>query len=116
MNDFYQINGFQVKNNQDVLLQLGLAGIDSEVYLSYLVLDGSLVRLSPDNSLHMDSYLQAKAKLVELFARQETLTLGEFRDLLGSGRKQVQALLELFDSCKYTRRVDDSRVAWQLPD
>jgi selenocysteine-specific elongation factor len=43
------------------------------------------------------------------------LTLGEFRDLIGSARKQTQAILELFDSLKYTMRKGDERVAWQLP-
>jgi selenocysteine-specific elongation factor len=116
LDDYFRSSGFQVKNNQDVLIQLGLEGIDSETYLSYLVLEGLLVRLNQENSLHMESYRRAEKKLVEIFSQQETLTLAEFRDALGSGRKQVQALLELFDSYKYTRRVEDKRVAWQLPD
>ncbi|MBN2428388.1 MAG: SelB C-terminal domain-containing protein [Deltaproteobacteria bacterium] len=45
----------------------------------------------------------------------ETLTLAEFRDKFGSARKQTQALLEHFDSLKYTMRRGDARVAWKLP-
>ncbi len=112
---YFRTSGFQVKNNKDVLIQLGLEGLDSETYLSYLVLEGSLVRLNQESSLHMESYQKAEKLLVDIFRRQETMTLAQFRDQLGSGRKQVQALLELFDSYKYTRRVDDERVAWQLP-
>ncbi len=115
LEQYFRTSGFQVKNNKDVLLQLGLEGLDSETYFSYLVLEGSLVRLNQESSLHMESYQKAEKLLVDIFQRQETMTLAEFRDQLDSGRKQVQALLELFDSYKYTRRVDDKRVAWQLP-
>jgi len=116
LEQYFFASGFQVKNNQDVLLQLGLEGLDSETYLSYLVLEGSLVRLNQENSLHREFYRQAEKTLATIFAQQETVTLAEFRDKIGSGRKQVQALLELFDSYKYTRRVGDKRVAWQLPE
>ncbi len=113
---YFRTSGFQVKNNQDVLLQLDLANIESDVYFSYLVLEGSLVRLNSESSLHNDCYQLAKKQLVEIFQHQETLGLAEFRDKVGSGRKQAQALLELFDINKYTRRVDDKRIAWQLPN
>ncbi|MEA3545260.1 MAG: SelB C-terminal domain-containing protein, partial [Thermodesulfobacteriota bacterium] len=115
LEEYFRSSGFQVKNNKDVLLQLGLEGLDSDVYLSYLVLEGSLVRLNQESSLHMESYRQAEKFLVDIFQQQETMSLAEFRDKIDSGRKQTQAILELFDSCKYTRRVGDNRVAWQLP-
>ncbi len=111
----FRSSGFQVKNNKDVLIQLGLDGLDSEAFLSYLVFEGSLVRLNQESSLHMDSYRQAERLLLEIFQQQEAITLAEFRDKLGSGRKLIQALLELFDSQKYTRRTGENRVAWQLP-
>ncbi|MEE4253205.1 MAG: selenocysteine-specific translation elongation factor [Desulfuromusa sp.] len=113
--DYFRTSGFQVKNNKDVLLQLGMDNVDSETYFSYLVLEGSLVRLNQESSLHMESYRQAEKLLVDIFQRQETMTLAEFRDKIGSGRKLTQALLELFDSQKYTRRTGENRVAWQLP-
>ena len=115
LEQYFRSSGFQVKNNKDVLIQLGLEGLDSETYFSYLVLEGSLVRLNQESSLHMESYRQAEKILVDIFQQQETMTLAEFRDKIDSGRKQTQAILELFDSNKYTRRVDDKRVAWQLP-
>ncbi len=112
----FRTAGFAVKNNQDVLLQLNLEDIDAETYFSYLYLEGLLVRLNQENSLHAEHYRQAEKLLMEHFINQQTLTLAQFRDQLGSGRKLTQALLELFDSYKYTRRVDDHRIAWQLPD
>ncbi len=108
--------GFEVKNNQEVLLQLGVEQIDADPYFSYLYLEGLLVRLNQESSLHAEHYRRAEKLLLNHFARQPTLTLAEFRDQLGSGRKLTQALLELFDGLKLTRRVEDHRVAWQLPE
>jgi selenocysteine-specific elongation factor len=38
------------------------------------------------------------------------ITLGRFRDLLGSSRRTAQLLLERFDADGVTRRVGDERV------
>ena len=108
--------GFDIKNTTEVLIQLGYETIDRELYLSFLVLENVLVRLNQDSYLHIDSYKRAEQKLCEIFARQESFGLAEFRDHIGSGRRLTQALLEYFDSRKFTRRVEDKRVAWQLPD
>ena len=111
----FRAAGFDVKNNQEVLLQLGLDHIDAEVYFTYLYLEGMLVRLNQESSLHKEHYRQAEKLMIKHFKQHPTLTLAQFRDQLGSGRKLTQAVLELFDSLKFTRRVDDHRVAWQLP-
>jgi len=112
---FFRKAGFEVKNNKDVLIQLGYDGLDSETYLSYLALEGSLVRLNQDSSLHADNYRKAEKMLIDILDQQGEFSLAEFRDKLGSGRKLVQALLEYFDGLKFTRRVGEKRVAWQLP-
>lgn len=112
---FFRAAGFEVKNNKDVFNQLGLDALDMDTYLSYLALEGALVRLNQESSLHRDHYNRAEKLLVDLCSRQDEFTLAEFRDQLGSGRKLTQALLEYFDTQKYTRRSGDQRVAWQLP-
>jgi selenocysteine-specific elongation factor len=38
------------------------------------------------------------------------ITLGRFRDLAGTGRRDAQLLLERFDRDGLTRRVGDARV------
>jgi selenocysteine-specific elongation factor len=107
---------FQVKNQNEVLGQLGLEDIDKELYFSYLVQEAILVRLNQESYLHIDSYRQALQVLLEIFQQQPSFTLAQFRDRLDSSRKLVQALLECFDSLKYTRRSGDARVPWNLPD
>ena len=112
----YLQHGFQVKNQNEVIGQLGLGDVDTETYFSYLVLEGKLVRLNPESYLHTESYQQALQVLKEMFQQQQGFTLAQFRDHIGSNRKLTQGLLEYFDGCKYTRRTGEERVAWNLPE
>lgn len=112
----YRKEGMQVKNQNEVVSQLGLEGIDIEPYFAYLMLEKSLIRLNQESYLHNHSYRQALQVLQELVKQQDSFTLAQFRDRLDSNRKLIQALLEYFDSCKYTRRTGEQRVAWNLPD
>lgn len=112
---FFRKGGFDVKNNKEVFIQLGLTDIDSETYLSYLALEGSLVRLNQESTIDMGSYGKAEKELIDILAKQGEFSLAEFRDKISSGRRLTQALLEYFDGLKYTRRVGEKRVAWQLP-
>jgi selenocysteine-specific elongation factor len=50
------------------------------------------------------------AKVTELLQRQETVTLAQVRDLLGTSRRYVQALLERMDADRITLRRGDERV------
>ncbi|RLB62215.1 MAG: selenocysteine-specific translation elongation factor, partial [Deltaproteobacteria bacterium] len=84
--------------------------------LAFLFANGILVRLNDDSLIHREAYQKALIALKNHFASKETLTLAEFRDLIGSARKQTQAILELFDSRKYTMRKGDERVAWKIPE
>lgn len=88
---------------------------EGESYLEYLVYKGLLVRVSEEIYLYKDIYLRCLEILKEHFQSNGSITLAQYRDLLGSSRKFAQALLEHFDSCKYTRRLGDERVPWKLP-
>jgi len=112
----YRQEGAQAKNKQEMLDRLRLDPSTAEPLFSYLLGSGRLVRLSDESFFHADTYRQALRLLREHFADQETLTLAEFRDRLGSARKQVQAFLEHCDARKYTLRKGDVRVAWKLPE
>ncbi len=114
---YFAAEGFRTKNNTEALMQLGIKTDNPDDYFNYLVLEGQLVRLNQESSLSRTCYQQALAELRSAFdASQEGFALAEFRDRLACSRKLAQALLEHFDSLKYTRRVDDRRVAWQLPE
>ena len=53
---------------------------------------------------------RARRILVEECEAAGRITLGRFRDLLGTGRHAAQLLLERFDADGMTRRVGDARV------
>ncbi len=111
----YREDGPLAKNKNEMLDRLGIDHAGSEPYFAYLFGCRLLVKLNEESFLHIDTYCRAIDTLRTHFAKQETLTLAEFRDHIGSARKQVQALLEHFDSLKYTMRQGDHRVAWKLP-
>jgi selenocysteine-specific elongation factor len=107
--------GAQAKNKQEMCERLGLDPTRVEAGLAYLFGAGRLVKLNEESFFHADTYREALRLLTEHFAGHQTLTLAEFRDTLGSARKQVQAFLEHCDARKYTLRRGDERVAWKLP-
>jgi selenocysteine-specific elongation factor len=111
----YRNEGAQAKNKNGMLEHLELSSDRCEDCFTFLFASGRLVKLNDESFFHRDTYDKALSLLINHFASHETLTMGEFRDLLGSARKQTQALLEYFDSQKYTLRKEDLRVAWKLP-
>jgi selenocysteine-specific elongation factor len=71
---------------------------------------GRLVRLGEGHAVSGASYEAARTLLVDECERAGAITLARFRDLLGTGRKPAQLLLERFDADGLTRRVGDERV------
>jgi len=112
----YRNAGVQANNRIEMLGALKVPADRLDACLAYLFSRGDLVRLSDEMFFHCDAYATALAALGSHFAVRPALTLAEFRDRIGSARKQTQALLEHFDALKYTMRRGDERVAWQLPE
>jgi len=112
----YKEAGAMAKNKREMLEQLNMEEDRVELFFGYLFATGRMVRLNDESFFHIDTYRQAIRLLREHFASNETLTLADFRDKLGSARKQTQGVLEHFDGLKYTMRRGDIRVAWKLPE
>jgi selenocysteine-specific elongation factor len=70
----------------------------------FLEEQGRLVRVGDGFAISPAAYEQARAVLVD------GITLAQFRDALGVGRKAAQLYLERFDADGVTRRVGDARV------
>jgi selenocysteine-specific elongation factor len=115
MIESYGQAGTQANNRNEMLGTLGAPPETIDACLAFLFSRGDLVRLSEEMIVHRDAYAAALDALRAHFAVKPTLTLAEFRDHIGSARKQTQALLEHFDALKYTMRRGDERVPWQLP-
>jgi selenocysteine-specific elongation factor len=86
--------------------QLGLEPVKvaDPALARYLEAEGRLVRLGDSSAVSHAAYEQASALLTD------GITLAEFRDALGVGRKAAQLYLERFDADGLTRRVGDARV------
>jgi hypothetical protein len=72
--------------------------------------EGRLVRLGGGEAVSAAAYERARTALVDECAASGEITLARFRDLIGTGRRPAQLLLERFDADGLTRRVGDARV------
>jgi len=70
----------------------------------FLEEQGRLVRVGDGFAISPEAYERARAVL------SDGITLAQFRDTLGVGRKTAQLYLERFDADGVTRRVGDARV------
>jgi selenocysteine-specific elongation factor len=97
---------------EDALTSAGAAGlrIDDRRLAAYLEAEGKLVRLGAGFAIGPRAYEEARRALVDEGAREGSITLARYRDLLGISRRPAQLLLERFDADGLTRRVGDKRV------
>jgi len=89
-----------------VTAQLGLepVRVEDAVLARFLEEQGRLVRVGDGFAISPGAYEQARAILFD------GITLAQFRDALGVGRKSAQLYLERFDADGVTRRAGDARV------
>ena len=78
--------------------------------LSELTKKGILVKAGTGVLMHKEYWERALGVLREHLASHPQITLGEFRDLLGTSRKYAVMLLETYDQMKITKKIGDARV------
>lgn len=78
--------------------------------LSELTKKGILVKAGTGVLMHREHWERALGVLREYLASHPQITLGEFRDLLGTSRKYAVMLLETYDQMKITKKIGDARV------
>lgn len=78
--------------------------------LSELTKKGILVKAGTGVLMHKEHWDRALSVLREHLASHPQITLGEFRDLLGTSRKYAVMLLETYDQMKITKKTGDARV------
>lgn len=89
---------------------LGISAKDTRAILAKLVRDGLSVAAGGQwfDAAAVDAL---RARVVGHFAKSDVLTIAEFKDMSGLGRKQAIPLLELFDREGTSIRRGDDRVA-----
>ena len=71
--------------------------------------NGTVVKISETFFISRQTYENMIATLKAHFAKKDSMSVAEFRDLLGTTRKYALPLLEYLDASKVTLRVDDVR-------
>ncbi len=79
--------------------------------LNLLVYRGEVVKTASGTVFSAAAFNEMVLKIKNHLEKNSKITVAEARDLLGSSRKYVLALLEQMDEMKLTKRVGDERVA-----
>ena len=82
---------------------------DLKQVLDSVLSGGELVMLTPQICYHSTAYARACEAAKAHFAENETITLAQMRDLLGTSRKYALAILEYFDKTGITKKEGDFR-------
>jgi len=77
--------------------------------LKLLASEGRVVRANDSLYLGQKAYDKMVTALMEHFKDNDSITVAEFRDLMGTTRKYALPLLEFLDATRVTVRVDDVR-------
>ncbi len=134
--DRYALSAFEVRFTkrqaairQELLQIYQQAGLDApeidEVFLRFppsekescrqvldsVITSGELILVSPQLTVHSDTYQWICEMLRVWFAAHDTLTLAEFRDALNTSRRNALMILESLDTHKLTKKIGDSRRA-----
>lgn len=75
-----------------------------------LIAREELVRVNEDVLFSRDAYEEMVARIRAFIQEEGSITVAQARDLFGSSRKYMLALLEHLDARRVTRRVGDARV------
>ena len=62
--------------------------------------------------LDTNDYLKAKKILISYIENNKSITLGEYKKLINSSRKNCLIILEHFDRKQITKRIEDRRVLY----
>ncbi|EKU93434.1 SelB translation factor [Alloiococcus otitis] len=74
------------------------------------MVDHELVRIDKEVYLHQDAYQAGKEAAIEKIKADGSITLPDFRDLLGTSRKYAVSFLETLDNQGVTKRLGDKRI------
>src|SRR5699024_6763532 len=84
--------------------------IEINEVVNSLIDSGDIVRLNREILILKESYDNSLVKLKRFFESQDSISIGEFRDILNTNRRVSIALLEYFDEKKITKRDGDKRI------
>jgi selenocysteine-specific elongation factor len=84
--------------------------VEDDELARFLEARGRLVRLGDGYAIGADAFEVARDVLVQECRTEGGITLARFRDLVGTGRRDAQLMLERLDADGITRRDGERRV------
>lgn len=100
---------FLPPRKEELLDELKVSKEDFEEIFNALVGSGEIIKLSEELFLPKSKYIEALDKLKNYILEKESISIGEYRDLLDTNRKVALGLLEYFDQLKITKRDGEKR-------
>jgi selenocysteine-specific elongation factor len=109
------LEGASAREAESLLGELAAAGfepvrVEDARLAAYLEGEGRLVRVGDGLALGAGAFTEARRLVVAECEAAGSITLARLRDLLGTGRRPAQLVLERLDADGVTRRVGDERV------
>ncbi|MCG8482143.1 MAG: selenocysteine-specific translation elongation factor [Clostridia bacterium] len=83
---------------------------ETKQILQSLIEEGVLIKIDNDICLHHKNYNKSVDKLKAYLEKNGSITVADFRDLIGTSRKYALPILEYFDQMKITKNIEDARV------
>ena len=107
--DKYKGLGYEVPDIEEVAASEKDRALAKQI-IEALATEGVLERISYQYFIHSTHWRKALEVLREHISKKGSITLGEFRDYLGTSRKYAVIILEALDERKITRMEKDARV------
>ena len=104
--------GYEIPATDDVINKFKDKKMAKQI-ANDLVKKGTLVKINPGALIHKDNWDKAMGLLRGYFESHPTISLGDYRDLLGTSRKYAVLFLEYCDQQKITKKQDDVRILVQ---
>jgi selenocysteine-specific elongation factor len=108
--DEFKKAGYMPPLEEEARIKLGIREDDFRKVMSFLIEQGTLIRLSDKVTYHKDTIRKLKTVVLEYIHKNGSIKISDLRDELTFSRKYAQAILEYFDNTGVTKRMGDSHV------
>jgi len=105
----YKNAGYAVPELDEMLAGYPNQAAAARQVLEAMVEQGLLINLTAELYLHRDVFLQALEEMERIQSEQGVISLGDFRDRVGTSRKYAMPILNFCDNRKITKRTGDLR-------
>jgi selenocysteine-specific elongation factor len=100
---------FQPPSKDELAQSMSIDKNEAGALLKIMASDNSLVRINDSLYISHSNHSAMMDRLTNFFSEKKEMTVGDFRDVLGTSRKYAIPFLEYLDSSKITLRVGEIR-------